>query len=77
MSKYFLAALGVAALLTGFVLWQGFFTDVSPEGPVVKPPQEIELRFDILEGDALNKLEIVGTEPTLPGETGKENPFLP
>ncbi|HEA84397.1 MAG TPA: hypothetical protein ENI04_00210 [Candidatus Wildermuthbacteria bacterium] len=74
--KYFLAALSAVILITGFVLWQGFVSDVGTEGPLIKPPQEVVLRFDVLESEALNRLENPGVELTLPTETGKGNPFL-
>lgn len=75
--KYFLAGLGVVILITGFVLWKGFVADVSIEGPSVKSPQEIKLRFDVLESEALRSIESLGDEFTVPTEIGKGNPFLP
>lgn len=75
--KYFLAALSVVILITGFVLWQGFVADVGIEGPLIKPAQEIELRFDVLESEALYRLENPGVELTSPTDIGKGNPFIP
>ena len=75
--RYLLAALGGVALITGFVLWQGFLAPTSTEGPIIEPSQEVELRFDILEGEALNSLESPGAQGVLPTDTGKGNPFLP
>ena len=75
--KYFLAGLALVILITGFVLWQGFIADVSVEGPLIKSPQEIELRFEVFESEALQRLESPEVELTPPAETGKINPFLP
>jgi len=75
--QYLLAALLVVALVTGFVLWQGFIAKGGTGGPVVRPPQSVELRFEVLEGEALDKLDNPVEEVILPQDVGKGNPFLP
>ncbi len=75
--KYFLAALAAVALITAFVLWQGFVADLGSDSALIESPQEVVLRFEVLESEALNKLENPRVELTLPSETGKINPFFP
>ena len=75
--QYFLGALAVVFLVTAFVLWQGFFTKSGGEGPVIRLPQTIEIRFDVLEGEALKALDNPPEELILPQDVGKGNPFLP
>jgi len=75
--KYFLIGLAVVILVICFVLWQGFFTKTTTDGPLILPAQTIDLRFDVLEGDDLDALLTPGEEVTIPQDIGKVNPFLP
>jgi hypothetical protein len=76
-----LVFLGVC-LITGFVLWRGFFTKERQSGVVKAPeiiaPKKVEINFKILESPLLKDFQ--GFEEIKPldksAQVGRENPFL-
>ena len=69
-----------ALLLTSIVLWQGFFKK-SAAVPYPEPraiaPKKVEIRFDVLKGQELQKIQTKLAPSPLPEKIGRENPFLP
>jgi len=70
----------LVVLMTGLVIWKGFFTREAPpiiEEPLRKPTKKIEINFQALESTFLEKLESFKKIPPFGTTTGRENPFLP
>ena len=73
----FIALLFVIFLIMLVVVWQGFVNKGGVGGLIIQPSKEIEIRFDVLSGEALKALQSSGAEVVLPEDIGKRNPFLP
>jgi len=76
--QYLFPILGIALLITIFVLWQGFFKKppeliIPPEKPVIK---KVEIDFEILKSPQLEELQIFEKVPPYEEEIGRENPFI-
>ena len=75
--RYLFIALFVIFLIMLAVVWQGFVNKGGVGGLIIQSSKEIEIRFDVLSGEALKALQSSGAEVVLPEDVGKRNPFLP
>lgn len=84
--RIFVYAFFIILIITGLVIYFGFIR--QPEaGPTIltstspSPAQElvkkISIDWDFLESEIIQELRFFGEHPVKPGETGRENPFLP
>lgn len=78
--QYLFPALGIILLITGIILWQGFFAkkeELEFIPPPPTPAKKIEIDFKTLKSPQLEELQPFEKVPPYEGEVGRENPFLP
>jgi len=77
--RYLFPLLIIVLLITGIVLWQGFFTREKPIlFPIeTAPVKKIEINFEILKHPLLEELQSLEPIPSFEEEAGRENPFIP
>lgn len=75
--KYLILILGIILLITGIILWLGFFREkkLAPSAIVI-PPREIRINFGLLESPVLKELQSFEEIFLFEAEPGRENPFL-
>ena len=77
--KYLIVGLGAIVIVIIIVLWYGYLREEKPVAPptLVTPPEEIKINFEVLENPFLKELQPFIEIPSVIGEKGRENPFLP
>jgi len=75
--KYLILVFLIIIVITGVVLWFGYFKKEKPVSLSPKTPfREIRIDFDILESPFLKEMQPFERIPFFEGEEGRENPFL-
>jgi len=76
--RYLFPVLVIIVLITGIILWQGFFVEEKPVLPPIEvvPAKKIVINFEIFKHPLLEKLQPLEAIPLFEGEVGRENPFL-
>ncbi len=81
-NKILVAGVVIFGMIIGFVFWNFY---LSPQQEIKKEQGEeltseqfkqININFDVLEGDYLKELEQMGIIPEYQGRIGKDNPFI-
>ena len=81
-NKLLIIGVAIFGLIVGFVFWNFY---LSPQEKIQEEQKEvltseqfekINLNFNVLEGDYLKELEIIGSIPEYQGKIGKINPFI-
>jgi len=81
-NKVLVVGVIVFIIIAGFGFW-GFY--LSPQQEIKKEQgkeltseqlNQININFDVLEGEYLKELEEMGTIPEYQGQIGKDNPFI-
>ncbi len=79
-TQYLVVVLIIVILITGVVLWRGFFArerSVLPPVEIETPTQKVEINFEALKNPILDELQPFEVIPPFEGEVGRENPFRP
>jgi len=79
IQRYLIPVFIGAFLITGIIIWQGFFKKEEPPLPeeVLRPFKKIKINFEILKSLLLEELQPFEEIPPFEEEIGRENPFLP
>ena len=81
-NKVLVVGVVVFIMIAGFAYW-GFY--LAPQQEIKKEQgkeltseqlNQININFDVLEGEYLKELEKIGTIPEYQGQIGKDNPFI-
>ncbi len=78
--KYLIAIVLAVFVITGVILWFGYFRKPEPvleEVPPLIGVKEIKIDFSVLENPFLQQLQPFEQVSPFEGEIGRENPFLP
>lgn len=76
--KSLIPVLVIVILITGLIIWRGFFVKEKPFLPeIIKPAKKIEIDFQALKSPQLEELQPFEKTPPFEEEPGRENPFTP
>lgn len=81
-NKTLIAIIAVAGLGIGFAFWNFYLTPQNEVKKIEKKEltskqlETININFDVLEGDYLKELQLIGSIPEYQGQIGKDNPFI-